>query len=447
MKKGVRKWWLLAIPVLLTAVVLTVAFWDAILIRIAPKAVLTSALSRVFTQLEERFRDDPLLIVAQTVDPDGQYTADVVLEAEKELLGPITYDMNVKTDGASHRFSASGSINTASKTLNLSLYMDSDFMAVSSEELVKGNYYGITYDTFASDLRKIPLLNYMVSDELLSQWEASVQDVQAKMRRSYTLPRMPELSQEDVQKLLFGIAALPCQIEKTSLVLLNGTAVTCHKLDYQASGKQIGQVLSRITGQTYPEDTAVTVSFYLYEDAVVKIVLVWKAGEIGRSYGLNLGLNPAEETLLLQGIEEKNGEYDEFTIAVTTQRSENRYAETWEFHKIANDVNSAASYSFQWEPTSGVMTLKTDATPEAVSFNLTGTENGFRLKTDDISQLIKAVAPKAQVISAKPLPCTMTVRKGSELIVPEYKNLDQWSMEDFLVLLSGLGTLLGIPIR
>ena len=38
----------------------------------------------------------------------------------------------------------------------------------------------------------------------------------------------------------------------------------------------------------------------------------------------------------------------------------------------------------------------------------------------------------------------MTIRKGSEISIPEYKNLDQWSLDDLKVLLGGIGSLIGI---
>lgn len=444
MEKRKFKLWLLVIPVLLILVILTAVFWDAILIHVAPKMVLTSALTKAFSQLEERFQDDPLLILARSIDPEGKYTADMALETEKEILGKVTYDMTVQTDGVSHQLFAKGLAKTADKTLNLSLYMDAGFMAVSSEDLVKGNYYGITYDTFASDLRKIPLLNLMVSDSLLSQWDASVQGIREQMNRTYALPKLPQTSQEDVRKLLLGIVAMPCEIEKCS-VLLDGNAITCHKLEYRVSGKQVGELLSQATGGAYLEDTVVTASFYLYQKAIVKMMLSCEDGESAINYGISLGLNPTEDVLTLQGIESNNGQYDEFIANVTTQRGENSYAETWNIHKTAEGVDKKISFSFEWNPTSGAMVLKSGAS--TVSLNLTETENGFRLVTDDLAQLMQIAMQNAQTSTKdSKVKCTMTVAKGSEIITPAYKNLDQWSLEDFLVLLGGIGSLFGINI-
>lgn len=440
------KWLLLLVPVLLIAVILAAVFWEAIVIRVAPKAVLTSALTKVFSQLEERFRDDPLLILARSFDPDGRYTADMQMKTEKELLGQITYDMTVQTDGTAHQLLATGTARTSSKALDLSVYMDADFMAVSSEGLVNGNYYGITYDTFASDLRKIPLLNVVVSDSLLSQWDDSVQGIQEKMSRTYALPKLPEASREDVQKLLLGMVAMPCQIEKCS-ILLNGDPVTCYKLDYSASGQQVSGVLSQITDGDFSEDVSVTASFYLYQNAVVKLLLICEAGESSMRYSLDLGLNPAEDVLTLQSIENRNGQFEGMTVAVTTQNRGNCYAETWEGHKTSGGETSQISFAYEWDPESGDMLLTPDGSSESLSLNLTETEDGFRIVTNDFSRLMQAIIRDPLSTSkASTVSCTMTVTKGSEIVTPAYKNLDQWSMEDFFTLLGGIGALIGINI-
>ena len=56
-------WWLLLILILLMALILTWLFGDTIQLYIAPKVVLTKAISNVSTQLQTRFVDDPLLLL------------------------------------------------------------------------------------------------------------------------------------------------------------------------------------------------------------------------------------------------------------------------------------------------------------------------------------------------------------------------------------------------
>lgn len=87
MKKGQRKFW---IPALLTLLVLAAVFGCFAGQKIHAKSKLTSALNHVFSQLEERFDGDPLLILARCYHPEGQYTADLEAVTSQEPLGTIT---------------------------------------------------------------------------------------------------------------------------------------------------------------------------------------------------------------------------------------------------------------------------------------------------------------------------------------------------------------------
>ena len=181
MKKKLHHWWIPLILVALVLALLTVIFWDTILLIVAPKAVLTGAVRVAVSQLEERFEDDPLRILLNTLDAEGKYTADIQLNSEHPSAGSVSYDMSVQTHGQNKQIFAEGLINADDVQLNISCYLDTAFMAISSDELVDGRFYGITYDTFSQDIRSIPLLDFFVSDKKLAQWEASVKDIQEQI--------------------------------------------------------------------------------------------------------------------------------------------------------------------------------------------------------------------------------------------------------------------------
>ena len=448
MAKKKWKWWLVLIPIVMAAVILAVLFWDSILIRIAPKAVLTAAFNKAFVQLEERFQDDPLLIPIRSMDPEGKFTAAVKFDTENDILGPVSYDLTVQTDRNSHQVFAEGTAAASEQNLDFSLYMDADFMAVSSDDLVKGIYYGITYDTFASDLRSIPLLNYVVSDRLLASWNDSVQNIQAQMARDdYALPRISEFSYENVQKLMLGILTTPCEIEKCSVSLPDGRSVDFHKLNYSVSAEQVNEFLSELTGSQYSSDMSATVSFYLYHNSIVKIALTCLDQECILTCILTLGENPAEETLRLSINQSENGQQNETVITVATQYHDAHYVETWNFYRTA-DEESQKSIEFDWETVSGAMILRDNISQDSVALNLCETENGFQLETDDLTRLLQMIAQNNQETSdSKQVSCIMSVSKGAEISTPAYKNMDQWSMEDFFVLLGGIGSLFGIKIK
>ncbi len=439
MKKGKRRYW---IPALALLLVLAVAFGCFAGRKIRAKSKLTSALNQVFSQLEERFRDDPLLIAAGCYNPEGKYTADMKAAVSQELLGTITYNMAVGADLKAHQVSAVGTAYTEKQAINLSLYLDPDFMAVSSDELVAGEYYGITYDTFASDIRKIPLLDFIINDTLLERWDASVQEIQEKISREYPRPQFPELHDKEIRKLLLGIAAMPCQLQKADIVM-GENRLPCTELDYAIGGDQIGWVLSKLTGDMYESISDANFSFYLYENALVRFTLSGTAEETPFQYCFDLNLNPLHDPLTITG---NHGTSQSLSVAVSTQSIENRYAESWDIHTISGGKEQDHSFAFDWDPRSGALSFRSRQLSSPLSLNFQKTENGLRLETEDLGFLMGRLLQEEEVHTSK-TSGVLTISKGSAIETPPYKNLDTWSMQDFLTLLAGIGSLIGIRLE
>ena len=444
MKKQLCKWWLL-IPVILVLIFLLFTFWDKIMLYAAPKIVLTSALSDTLSQLQERFDDSPLLILSKHIDQNGRYTAEVNAETENDLLGTVQYDMTLQLDGAAHRVQASGTAISAGREIDLSLYADESFAAVSSEGLVNGKYYGITYDTFASDLRSIPLLWLVVSNDIMTQWEASVKGLRETISKECSLPQLPEISEEEVKKLLLGIAAMPCEIEECS-ILLEGTAANCHKLEYAFGGEQVGQVLAEMTQRQFGSEVSATISFYLHDRSVVKISALCQDGADAFQYTFDLGTSPLNGPLTLHSWEQMDGNNTEYRISVETQKTEDDYAESLDIQYLGMEKTSNFSAAYIWYPARGKISLGVGN--QNIRLKIEEIENGIQLATDDIRPLMQITDQGDYVEGEKssPISCVMDVQKGSNIETPEYRNLSEWSLEDFIGLLGGVGSLLGIDI-
>lgn len=435
-----RKWWLLLLPVILLAAVLTGIFWDEIVIRIAPKTVLTSALTKTFHSLEERFRDEPLRILAKNIDSDGKYTADVKMDTSYQLLGNSSYDMTVWVDLPAHQVLADGVIENGGKDLELSLYLDQDFMAVSSQELLQGDYYGINYESFASDIRSIPMLSFLIPEATLQEWEASILELREQMNRDCTLPKFPEITEDDLQKVMLGVLTFPCEVEREK-VPVNGMTLDCYKLTYSASGAAVCEILGYIMDTQEAADGSVSASFFLCEKTLVKADFSGTAGENSVFYSLELGTDAAADPLSVQAARNENGKQTDVTVKVHTQRSEQDFLETWDISNGEKEI----SVAYRWTPIIGDLELRIDDMQEPILLNLSETENSFCISTEDFGQLLDALDPKDKERGA--IACIMTVSKGSSIEVPSYNNLDQWSLEDFLKLLSGIGSLVGLGTK
>ena len=185
----------------------------------------------------------------------------------------------------------------------------------------------------------------------------------------------------------------------------------------------------------------------MYEKTILRITLAWSADNQTVQYDLDLGQNPKEDPITLQGTVFEGEKAAYFTAKVNTLQGENLYTERWDIEMTADGTSRQTVFDFKWEPISGAMELKINDSAEPVSLVFQERENGFYMATSDFSELLKQLTQRdgAPIVNGETY-CAMTITKGSQIAKPEYKNLSQWSMEDFLSLVSGIGSLLGINL-
>lgn len=433
MEKGRLKWWLL----LLAGVLAAAVCGASVFMCTRPKLALTSALPKLFSQLEERFRGDPLRMAAEVFDQDGKYTADVRLRT-----GTVIYDMTAQTDFSTHCFFADGRIYSSEKAVDISLYLDASIAAISSEELVKGNYYGIAYDSFSSDIRNMPMFSPFVSEEVLDRWTDSVRRIKETMSWEYPKITLPTLSNQEVKTLLLGMAALPCSRETVS-VPINGEILSCLKLDYFLDGEQLESMLGKTSKTNTPEGTAVSASFYLYDNSVVKLRIQDQKGKDIHAYTITFGRDPLHDTLSFEGNENLAGKSVSYCVYVETKPQINGLTQTIRY---SSGQSAPAVYTYQWEETTGTMYLKTDTISTPVKLSLCRKSNGIQISTVDLGKIISILFKDPKIPEAfDGVECTMVVQTGSNIVAPDYKNLDTWSFDDLLILMGGLGSVIGFP--
>lgn len=437
MKKHIKGWTIILIAVLLVMIIVGVIGYR-FLERVREKVILSDAVKQAFMELEARYERSPLPLLVDSLDPEGRYTADAQFSAMGELAGPMTFDMAMKIDGPSHQIFAQGKAETVQQSLDLDLYLDPDFMAVSSQDLVQGNFYGITYDTFAQDIRQIPLLGLLVSDDLLEEWDASVQRIQAKVSQDYTLPQIPEVTPEDLQPLFLSLVAMPCTAEEAAYDR-EGESVPCTKFVYRVEGKLAAQALSAVTQQAYQEDTAIQASLYLFEKKLVKAEVQCTAGGETAWLKLDIGEQPATGPLSFSGSLQTNRS---FHLALISQGTEDHWSIQWS----ADGETLQRQYAYDWNAESGDMGLLVSGSNQ-IALHLEKEDAGLSLDTDDVMGLLNWISGVPQEHSGSKTACHMTLTAGEQIPVPEYKNISQWSMEDFFSLLTGIGSMLGIQLK
>ncbi len=410
--------WLL-LPLLAGGAVLGFLFWDTLLLYLAPKTVLTGSAVRLLGELEERFSKSPAALLLEYYEPQGRYTVQLEASTENPLMGTIAFDLTVQTDGTAHSLLAQGSAGTTGNDLDVSLYLSDSVLAVSSKDLVQGTWYGLTYDSFRQDIRSIPLLQYVITDSLISRWEQSLRNIQSAMQSSWTGPDISALETEDARQYLTALLLLPGKVSRDQ-VKLECLWVDCFRIDYTVDAQQLNR-----------QDATASVSFYLYENRIVQLEFYYSEGADRVNGTVFLGVDPTTEPLSLSWKQTRNGVYSEKTISQWTDSREGRNAEAW----TVQTNGTATTLDYTWNRETGDMVLSVNG-GTAAALNLTQTPEGLRLHTGEPETLL----PELDSIDS----CTLTIQKGAEFTPPEYKKLDAWSLEDFWTLLGGIGSLFGL---
>lgn len=411
--------------------------------RFKQKMELYTAVSTACSELEQRLSGSPLALLREFAEPNCKFTADAKLQQETAYFGPVTYDLTIQTDGQTHQFLAQGTADTGDTPLELSVYLDENFAAVSSEDLVQGRFYGIAYDTFQEDIRQIPFLGLLVGDELMEDWDASAQSLRTGISRNYRLPQVPEIQWDTIKSALQGLATMPCKTEEEDFSL-NGAAYPCQKFSFQTSGPKAADASSFITGTTYPEDTFLTAEFYIYEKKLLKAELCGTAGEGAAQFQMEFEMPPSASPLKLSESWEAGREVGAVDISLDTELLDAGIRDSWVLQKVENGRKETAAFSYDWDPGSGNLTLNLKGA-EPITMTLSKTDRGLRVVSRDFSQIMEQITQRKS--SGQQIACDLILRTGSQISVPEYKKIDTWSLEDFYALVLGVGSLFGIRIQ
>lgn len=427
MKKQ-RKWWI--IPLVIIAVILIIAalLWPTLKVYLAPKTVLTAALTNTYANLEDRFANSPLKLISDTLDPENGNTMELNLDTSNDLLGTVQYDMNVEMEWNPRRILAQGQVSTQGKTMDLSLYLDANFAALSSASFLQGNFYGLTYNTFSQDIRSNELLSMMIGENTLNDWEESILELQSFMSESW---EMPSISESDLKNMLVGILTLKAEVGQESITA-NGTSENYFVISFETTGAEILSGLNYLRAELpidLKADEEVDISFWLKDDNVVRIEVEAENKELDL-FGI------ADGDLTIQY--ENNNE--NLCIRISTQQDRSHYQDT-----ITVTGTEAATIVYTWDLNSGDLTLNLTREGEqgSASANLTGTAEGFRIETADFEAFMHLLTGTEYSADS---PCTMTVTKGAAIETPLYKNFSEWSLEDLVTLIGGIGSLFGLKI-
>ena len=421
-------------------VALCIGFQDAIMIRFFPKTILSGALRDAFVQLKERFENDPMILVLKTLDPEGKQTLSLELDTTKDYLGAVHYDMQIQMEP--HFFYGEGAVQANQLDLDLEIYADTNFMAVSSNDLVSGQYYGITYDTFSQDIRRIPLLTWLIGDPILDSWNSRVLQIQSTMEKGYYTPYFPVLSAEDLTNLTLFFIATPADVSKTTLTV-NNKQLEVYQISYELDDPQIQEFLRPFMDTENGAPISSAAVFYIHEKNLIAAEIQASSPNTSKKLRMEMGIDISKDPIHAIITTEEGSSVDQKDITIETNSNNPTFRERWEF---SSSRLERLLLNYEWNPDSGDMWLQINE-GEAIPLNFTGTENGIKLEAANFVPLFHYMQPGKLSNNQETISGTITVSRGNTIDVPPYKNLDHWSLDDLLVLLESVGGLLGFEFN
>ena len=440
-----RKWPIVLAVVLICTAVGIYWFRDGLMIRLFPKIVLSKALGETFSQQETRYAQSPVHLLANALSKDGCQNISLKLDTETKFMGIAHYDLELRTQTGPNRICGEGSVSTGAGIMDLQLYLDENFGAISSQSLTEGNYYGLTYDTFPEDIRSFELLRLLAGEEVLSAWDTSVAGFAEHMRRSYA---MPELTAEDIHSALMAALALKPQVKAgenkgsyTVTFRADGQEIAGKAEEYR---NQLPETLASLVQQLdQDENSNLRVVFTLHDKSLTAVEAVMTLNN--GSYRVTADLSGAN-TLKLELFLYDGENLERTELTVKTLSDTEIYQESVAMIRTVNGVRTQTMADYTWDLSSGdmVLNLTKEGKKHEIRLNLTGEGESFTVSCQQFENVFSLLTGKE---NPRPAICVLTLSPGEpNTEIPEYRNLSDWSMEDLFLLFTRLGGLVGLKL-
>lgn len=422
----------------LTAVGILWFFGESLAVYLFPRLALSKAVERSSVQLWEEYAKSPVYVLSQMFAQVDGYCLSVNLSQEHLSLGRIEYDLTASLQDKPRILYTQGTLQLMERKIDLSAYLDKQSAALTSEALVAGKWYGFRLDSLCQEIRGHSALNYLLGGENIAKLEDSLARLKTLLNRD--LPAIPLIHREDMEFVRVGLMMLDYT------VISDDTAPGRRFfLRSEIAGRDVSEMM-KSSGGELPEWAGYLVQWLNY-DSTSKIELEFLLGQGLVQYvslrirGDNLNLRTE---LCLQGAAALTfaDEINECAFSVCTGPEEegseypNELRLTW----MENGMQTDTVIRYRWDLPTGNLWLKLVRGDQAGYAHGLLKEDRLRFEAAQVDSFIEMATGKQYGFRK----CVLTLRPGAELCTPEYLAFSEWSMEDLILLLEGIGTLLGL---
>lgn len=451
--------------ILVTVLCLCIAaglLWRPVVAGLAPEVLLVSAVANTAEMVSQRL-DSPLAqSMLQAIGCVHSGTMDLTLTLDNLLLDS-TYRLTTQSDHAAQRQSALFSTTILGVTTHTGTYLDSDLAAVSSALLTGGDYYGITFDTYAEDLRNSQIYAGL-NTQTVQALDGLVAHLDGVYETSSTQPALPELDAPAwVRTVLAYLGSLELSASETQRDGVSCTAVTAAMNGsdaaemflealktvsanfwlasslYSEEGAQTPALQEKLEYYRDQTESAVTVTAWVYNDVLVAVELRWTFTE---NQG-DMEINDAEELLLDLGNDPSE---DDWTLTLTQEKDGAAFStkyrficsgSNWYFSRdyMAGGTAMRDDVTITWRRDSGVLQLLfTTAQGEAeISGTLSSEGNTVTMELEGLQNLFDLIPlpsflQDADLAFVRGISLSASFSSATAIETPSYVNLDRWEL-------------------
>lgn len=460
-KKKSKKKWLIPVAVVAAVVAAGALLWQPILKMISPHAYVAVMMKNTNSDLQDRMEGTPAGILASSSDcmDDGSLGIDVSYTDEE--LGDMSANVTLSSDVEEKKWEIKADVSVMDVTADFKAYVDSNAFAIGSDALTGGNYYGITYSTFAEDI-KSSVFGDMLDDEDTEMLTTLVDAVDTTIDTAANIEERLEPYMNVLTEYVKGLEAK----NGSEKIELDGKQRNCSTVAFTVNQDDLvnmlgdmldilekepefeGLIVNLDIGETSDImdtlrdgldqineaiDAEATVTYYVYNSNVVDVKVAIQIENPDGDEKIEVvtdvcfGANPKKSDIIVQCTVNAMGEKVNVKAV---------YSDAWDGDDfkstctvvVKNDGEKVAELEQEtkWNKESGKLTISAGVEDEKISctLKLVEKDNGFTISIEDMYAFICELDPS---FDEEEFDCSVkvTFTEGVSISTPTFINLDK----------------------
>jgi uncharacterized membrane protein YgcG len=245
-KKKKKKWVRWGIPVasVLIIALLAALLWEPILLRFAPNLYTSIVLNNTMNSLGKRADSGLGAVIKDATETLSDGTIDVNIAGKNKHNGrEITQNISIISKLKDKKVQIGYEYQDVVPITHtkFDLYLDMDIVAIRSDLMENGQFYGLKYDNFSDELKNSSYGQYLTDDEI-QQYDRIVQQFDDMISNDKYYETIFEAYIDIVEDY---IASLKPEQEK-EFISLDGEDIECLVLTYEFTEEDVTELMKDI---------------------------------------------------------------------------------------------------------------------------------------------------------------------------------------------------------